>query len=432
MDKPTIDTSGEDFILSFTVNGQEGTIDNVNKTVTVFMPVGTDLTCLAPVFVLSDGAQSNIPSGSTVDFTMPVIFKITNGNTYIDYTVTVKCYEAVITSFTLTDTGGTQYTGVIDDENLTITVYLTMGTDVTRLKVNYTLSDLSECTPATGSTLDFTEPVEFTVTNHGVEAVYTVTALATDMPVTAFIGTAATVSALSDEEKAAAEWMLANVPRAEYISMQDIISGAVVLDPGQVKALWWHLDYDDWPSQGWDSRDAIKTYYANGGSLFLSRYACKYINDVYQIALDEKEPNAKSRYDVAQVLQSPLGFIVDDAGHAVFEGMSAEPGEEIFLIDTGFATTNCQVDWNIWDYPDHSLEGWELETGGKRLAYEADDGNKTAIVEFPATTSTAGRVILVGTGGFEWNIANDGDNGYSANRIQLTENILNYLTGIEN
>ncbi len=432
MDKSALDTSGEDFILSFSVNGQEGTIDNTAKTVTVYMPEGTDLTCLTPVFTLSPGAKSDIASGSIVDFTMPVVFKITNGNTYIDYTVTVKCYEAAITSLTLTDSGGTKYTGVIDEDAKSVLVYLTVGTDVTRLTVNYTLSAQAECTPAAGSTLDFTDPVEFTVTNHGITAVYTVSVMATDMPVTAFIGTASDVSGLADEEKAAANWMLANVPRAEYISMQDIISGAVTLDPATVKALWWHLDDDDWPSQGWDSREQIKAYYADGGSLLLSRYACKYINDVYQIALDEKEPNAKSRYDAAQITDAPLGFVVDNADHAAFKDMDAVSGEEIFLVDSGFSTTNCQVDWNIWDYPDHSLEGWELQTGGKRLAYEADDSNKTAIVEFPASTSSAGRVILVGTGGFEWNIPNDADNAYSANRVKLTENILNYLTGTEN
>ncbi len=432
MDSSSLRMDGEDFILSFSINGHEGIIDQENKTIMVYMPEGTDLTSLQPVFTLSDGAQSNIASGSTIDFTMPVVFKISNGNTYIDYTVTVKCYEAIITSFSLSDQSGNVYNGVINDDDKTILVYLTMGTDVTRLTVTYTVSDLAQGTPPSGSILDFTNPVEFTITNNGVSAVYTVTVMATDRPITAFIGTAANVSGLADEERAACEWMLANIPRAEYISMQDMINGTVVLDPSTIKALWWHLDDNDWPSQGWDSRDAIKAYYAAGGGLFLSRYACRYVNDVYQIALNESAPNAESIWNPAQTLSDPLGFTVENAEHAIFKDTNLAAGEQMYLIDAGFSTTNCQVDWNIWDYPDHSLEGWESETGGKRLAYEPDDSNKTAIVEFPARTSSEGRVILVGTGGFEWNIANDDNNQYSANRKKLAENVLNYVAGIEN
>lgn len=431
MDGSSLDMSGEDFITSFSINGQEGEIDNEAKTVTVYLAAGTDLTALQPVFTLSEGAACNIASGSTVDFTSPVVFKVTNGNTYIDYTVTVSCYEAAVSAFALTDASGTKYEGEIDNEAKTITVYINPETDVTRLTLSYTLPDGATGSPASGSVVDLSQTVTLTVSNHGAETVYTVTAEVTGMPVTAFIGTASTVDGLKDEEKAAAEWMLANVPRARYIAMPDIISGAVTLDPTEVKALWWHLDDDTWPSQGWDSRDMIKDYYARGGSLLLSRYACKYINDVYLIALDMKEPNAQNKSDVASVLNDPLGFVVDDAGHPVFEGMNAVKDAPIYLIDAGLSSKNTQVDWNIWDYPDHSLEGWETATGGKRLAYESDDSNKTAIVEFPARTATAGRVILVGTGGYEWNIGGDDANQYSANRTTLTMNILMYLTGAE-
>lgn len=431
LDGSDLRMDGDCYITRFVINGEEGEIDNIGKTVTVRLAPGTDLTALRPELTLSAGAASDIPSGSTVDFTSPVVYKITNGNTYIDYTVTARCYEAAFGSFTLSDASGARYEGTIDNAARTITVYLPYGTDVTRLTVSYVLSEGATADPAAGSTVDFTSPVTFTVTNHGLSVAYTVSAVASDMPVTAFIGTAATVSGLKDEERAAAEWMLANVARSRYISMQDIISGAVQLDPSEIKALWWHCDDDTWPSQGWDSRDAIKEYYARGGSLLLSRYACKYINDVYQIAIDQREPNAQNKSDVASIIDAPLGFAVDTPDHPVFSGMETETDAPVWLVDAGFATKNTQVDWNIWDYPDHSLEGWERTTGGRRLAHETDDSNKTAIVEFPARTATAGRVVLIGTGGYEWNIANGDANAYRQNRITLTVNALKYLAGAE-
>lgn len=429
MDKSNLRMDGEDFITSFSINGTEGTIDNINKTITVYLEPGTDITCLRPEFTLPAGATSDIPSGSTVDFTMPVVFKITNGNTFIDYTVTVRCFEALMTSFTITDASGNKYNGVINEANKTVEVYMPYGTDVTRLSATYSVSTGAEGTPASGGTYDFTNPVSFTVSGHGINNVYTVTVLLTDMPMTAFIGTAADVDGLKNEEKAAARWMLANIPRSVYISMQDLISGKVQLDPSECKAIWWHNDDDNWPSQGWDSREAIKQYYSKGGSLLLTRYACKYINDVYLISLDGREPNAQNKSETPAQLESPLGFVVDAADHPIFEGMGAVKDQPVYLIDQGFSTKNTQVDWNIWDYPNHSLEGWETATGAKRLAYESDDSNKTAIVEFPARTASAGRVILVGTGGYEWNVSNGENNQYAANRNLLTTNILRYLTG---
>ena len=52
------------------------------------VPSGTDVTTLAPTFTLTSGT-SNIPSGSTQDFTSPVIYTITDGPTVNHYTVTV-------------------------------------------------------------------------------------------------------------------------------------------------------------------------------------------------------------------------------------------------------------------------------------------------------------------------------------------------------
>lgn len=430
MDGSSLDMTGGCFITSFSISGQAGEIDNVAKTVTVWMEPGTDVTALKPEFTLSEGAASDIQPGSTVDFTMPVVLKITNGNTYIDYTVTVKVFEASVLSLWLTDPSGNRYEGAVDGDAKTIKVYVPEGTPLGRLTVSYTLSEGAEADITDGSAADFTSPVVINVTSHGITTSYTVTAVATDMPVTAFIGTAATVDGLKDEERAAARWMLANVPRSVYVSMQDLISGKVRLDPSECKAVWWHGDNPDWPSQAWDSREAIKDYYAKGGSLLLTRYACRYVNDVYQIAADQRQPNAESKSDPARMLDAPLGFVVDDASHPVFNGMGAVSDEPIYLIGAGLSTTDCCVNWNIWDYPGHSLEGWQAATGGRRLAYQADDSNKTAIVEFPARSASAGRVVLIGTGGYEWNIAGDAANKYAANREQLTINVLRYLTGI--
>ncbi len=422
----SLNLKGDARILSFSIDGKSGHINDTLQTIQVYLNPGTDVSSLQPVYTLSEGASCSIASGETVNFTTPVTYSISNGNAYMDYKVTATCFEAKILSFTLTD-GTSTYQGQIDETQKVIQVYTPSSANIKRMTVDYTLSDSAEATPAKGMPYDFSQPLQFTVTNHGATATYTVKVTNSDMPVTAFIGTAATVDGLKDEEKAAANWMLANVPRSVYISMQDLINGKATLDPATVKAVWWHGDRNDWPSEAWDSREAIKNYYAQGGNLLLSRWACRYVNDVYQIAKDQKEPN-KQFPTPSPSLSAPLGFDIYDNSHPIFKDMTADNGHTLYLIDQGVSVTNQRVDWNAFDNPYQGWENWENATGGKRLAVESDDyGNQTAIVEFPARTKSAGKVILVGAGAYEWNVA---DNRYTTHRNQLTLNILYYLTGL--
>ena len=82
-------------ILSFSINGNVGNISGT--TVTVIMPYDWDLTRLAPVFVLSEGATAyvddvkQISGQSRLDFTNPVIYTIkAENNSVKQYTVIVK------------------------------------------------------------------------------------------------------------------------------------------------------------------------------------------------------------------------------------------------------------------------------------------------------------------------------------------------------
>lgn len=60
------------------------------KTITVTVPYGTDITALEVTAEVSEGATICPASGSKVDFTNPVAFTITNGNTSVEWVVTVK------------------------------------------------------------------------------------------------------------------------------------------------------------------------------------------------------------------------------------------------------------------------------------------------------------------------------------------------------
>jgi hypothetical protein len=84
------DADNEKSILSFTIDGVEGDINEIAKEVEVMMPEGTDVTQLVPTIVVSEGATVEPTSGVAQDFTNPVTYTVTaqNGTTAV-YTVTV-------------------------------------------------------------------------------------------------------------------------------------------------------------------------------------------------------------------------------------------------------------------------------------------------------------------------------------------------------
>lgn len=84
------DAVNEKRILSFTIDGVEGAINEVAKTVSLVMTEGTDVTELVPTIEVSEGATVNPASGEAQDFTNPVTYTVTaqNGTTAV-YTVTV-------------------------------------------------------------------------------------------------------------------------------------------------------------------------------------------------------------------------------------------------------------------------------------------------------------------------------------------------------
>nr|WP_173023491.1 MULTISPECIES: InlB B-repeat-containing protein [unclassified Pseudoflavonifractor] len=86
--------SGND-MLSFAVNGTAAVVDAESHTVTARMAHGTDLTALAPVFTLSDGAACTPASGAAADFTAPVAYTVTAGDgTAQVWTVTITAAAA--------------------------------------------------------------------------------------------------------------------------------------------------------------------------------------------------------------------------------------------------------------------------------------------------------------------------------------------------
>jgi hypothetical protein len=76
-------------LKSFTINGVAGTIDQSAQSITVLLPDGVNLSNLTPQIQVENNIQVSPASGVPQNFTGPVSYTLTSGNTTATYRVTV-------------------------------------------------------------------------------------------------------------------------------------------------------------------------------------------------------------------------------------------------------------------------------------------------------------------------------------------------------
>ena len=142
--------NGDTWITSFRIQGNDHFIieqDNQAKTIKVHVTDDTDVTNLVPVFTLSEGATASLESGKPVNFTMPVVVKVTNGNVFMNYTISVETDKPQITKFMIGESAGR-----INETDKTILVYVLDDVDVTALSPIVTVPDGATVSPLSGTT----------------------------------------------------------------------------------------------------------------------------------------------------------------------------------------------------------------------------------------------------------------------------------------
>ncbi|MEW5847126.1 MAG: DUF5018 domain-containing protein [Bacteroidota bacterium] len=198
--------SSENAILSYSINGVNGTIDAVNHTVTLTLPYGTNVTNLVATFTLSAAATAKVGttpqvSGTTAnDFTSPVTYTVTaeDGSTQ-DWVVTVNITAASTEKDILTFTIAGQVSSTIDAAAGTVTVVMPYGTNITSLTPTITVSQYATINPASGVAQDFTNPVTYTVTaQDNSTKTWTVTVTVQDVPLTKIYSIQYTTDASGD------------------------------------------------------------------------------------------------------------------------------------------------------------------------------------------------------------------------------------------
>lgn len=429
-DDSSLNLDGSTAVRSFRIGGYDGEIDNQLKTITVGVPVDADLSAMkVEAIELEPGATSSIKVGDLLNGNINHSIRITNGSVYTDYTLSLKRDDAEVVSATLNG----KYQASIDNEARTIIFFVPLEEDVTSMALQYVLSAGASGSPESGSVIDFSNEVSLTVSYRTASIDYKITVIKDDMSQEpkAFVGPAASIAELGDEARAAAEWMMANVPNCKYVCIQDVINGSVKL--GDFKMVWAHLDFTDWPGIMWDSRDLFNDYYIKGGNMLATRDGARYINDVWRITLDQQSPNNMFGGEAYETLAEDLGFtITGNESHPLYANIPVDGQGRILLSGKGCSNSNRTLQWCVdWDAYG-SMEAWMQKTGGTAIGSGNNyDPNVVTIAEFLPreilSGYTAGTVITIGTPGFEWFNASGVPNPYQENMIQLTKNAINYL-----
>ncbi len=426
---------GDCTVTSLSLDHYDGTIDHATRTITVRVPETYDASAMTiTALTLSDGAGSDLHVGDKANLTNPQVIHVTHGDVYLNWTIVVKHDEAKIKSFVINDT----YTGIIDETNHTISVYVPEDADLTRLTPTITLSDEATVTPGSGIPTDFTQPVTFTVTNNTAKTEYVVTVTKIGKPTAVYVGLAATMDQLNIEEQTACQWMLANIPNSIYASFADIKNGTV--DLSQCKVIWWHFHKDG----GVDGKAAfesaapeaiqaavqLRDYYNAGGAFLFTRFATNMPAEIGAVNNDACPNNCWGQAEAsAETVNSPWSFFIQGhTTHPIFQNliMKSDEPNAVYTVDKGYRITNSTAQWHIGsDWGGYATyETWRNETGAQDLAYGGDG----AIVawEFPAT-ATKGGIVCISSGCYDWYSIDDVTENYHKNIAALTLNAFNYL-----
>ena len=170
---------GDCLIQTISLDNFEGTIDLAARSIVVRLPeVYTTSSMEITELTLSNGATCNVVKGQKLNMDAAKGIHVSNGDASIDWTLSVLHDEARILHFVLNDI----YTGTIDQEAKTISAFVPKSEGINALVPTIVISQNATISPLSGVPQDFTEPVQYTVTNNSAKSVYTVNVTAIDKP----------------------------------------------------------------------------------------------------------------------------------------------------------------------------------------------------------------------------------------------------------
>jgi pectate lyase len=174
-------------ILYFSLLGSEAsiaTLTDTTGTVSLTVPYGSTISNVVPDSIGLSAFASISPSAQTTrDFSQPISYTVTAENLStkiytVSTTVAAISAENQILSFQINGKSG-----AIDHTASTISIKVASGTDLTKIVPELSVSMAATISPKSGDTVNFTNPVNYTVTaQNGSVKTYIVTVTVQNKP----------------------------------------------------------------------------------------------------------------------------------------------------------------------------------------------------------------------------------------------------------
>ena len=430
--------SGSCLVEELVLNGEyRATVNLEKRLLKVKVPVdfsakdNMEITSL----ILSPGATSNFKVGDRLNLDGSKSLRVMNGDLQMEYQISVRNDEAVMTSFILEGVKG-----AINQEDKTITVSVTgnSGIDLSNATFETVCSEDAVCSPASGTKANFTEPLEIVVTDNTATNTYTVYVTLIQNPVAIFVGEAENVEMLNPEEKAAAKWLTGNIPGAAYVSWDDIASGNMSLD--EVRFVFFHRhcssygNYNGFVEAEQGAMTALpkmKELWQNGVGFVLGRSAVNYAIALGAMPEDAYPNNVwggGGGEGSDQMDDDPWHFYAYDITHPLWKNLKTYPGaadNAVYTLDKDYTICNTTSQYGFWDTYADGKDAVEAKTGGRALGGDKSVSSwelKGANGEFGK-----GGVICLGSGLFDWNSPTPYTSNYHDNMGTIMLNAYNYV-----
>lgn len=441
-DDCSLSLTGNCLVEEISLDNYKGDISLATHSIVVRVPETCNTSKMKiTALKISDGATTDIAKDGILNMDTPQSLRIKSGDLYMDWNLSVLRDEARILSFVVNDI----YTGIINQADKTINVYVPATVDVKTIIPTVEVSVNASVAPISGSNVDFSTPIKYVVTNNTANSEYTVTVHVINKPKALFVGAASNMSLLDIEAKTACTWMLANISESMYASFADLQANAI--DLSECKIIWWHYHKDggvdghdkfvENAPEALNAKNNLRSFYENGGAFLLTRYATNLPSFIGVTGDDEwTTPNNcwGQKEMEAEKCNGPWDFIKYNTAHPLYEGtIDGSDVNRIYCTDAGYHITNSTAQYHIntdWGgYDNHAA--WEARTGGKILGVGGDG----AVVawEYPSKAGNWGKggIICIGSGCFDW-YSYMYEPGYTENFHRniaiMTQNAFNYLT----
>ena len=438
-DRESLDFSQDVNVHEFTINGEQGAIDNEAMTIKVMLPPKSDVTALVPSIKIADQATITPATGEIQNFSGSVEYKVVNGNLFNTYKVSVEVLNARITKFMLNG----RYIGTIDQVNNKITVTIPTTIDLTKLIPTIEYTKGATISPEASKMQDFTNPVIYTLTYMNETFTYEVSVTQSDHAF-AFLGTGDTVDGLTNaDEKAAAEWMLQNIPNSKYVSLESLKDASASLN--QFTAVWFHYEQTiNLPAIAANKNvtNVLKDYYSSGGNIFLSGTACLYTGSLGITPSAYIPNNSFGSFGEAGQVNAPgelWGVAVTGCEeHPIYKDLIIDKTTQswpvVWFIGKGISwRRNIGCPWDLVSPYKQDWADWTSKTGGTPLAsfnWDNDCNEKVAISVFDGVSGGKGTAVCIGAPSYDWYYEKEdvSANSYYSNVEKITSNIFNYFS----